>query len=269
MQKYERGLTFIERMDKAIEWLTLDKDPANFVLVYIDEPDEISHNYGPFSPQTREVIKKLDDAIAYFLDKLKEFGLINDTNIIIVSDHGMSEVRPERVLVLNGMCDTEDILVSGVSPNLNLFVKDKANIEKVYLQLKEASDELPFSVYKTGEVPAHYHFNNHRRIGDIVIEADDGYEVVLKEKIWQYDPENATQLIAKTKSIVENNKIEESPTDKLDIIQKFDDFQIRSNQPTETGQRVKFWGELCRVTSHFYILLSYLSKNFTKLLFLR
>lgn len=84
-EKFKRGLTFIERMDKAVEWLTFDVNPANFVLVYIDEPDEIAHKNGPFSVEVKEVLKNLDDSIKHLLTRLKETGLLEETNIIILS----------------------------------------------------------------------------------------------------------------------------------------------------------------------------------------
>lgn len=237
VQRFEHGLPFTQRMDQAIDWLTLDKDPANFVLVYIDEPDETSHNNGPFSPATRKILKDLDDAVKHFLKRLEEVDLINETNIIILSDHGMSEVREDRVIDLSELCDSQHLIVSGVSPNLNLFLEDKSKLDVIYEQLKSASQKLPFKVYKTGEVP--FHFNTHRRIGDIVVEADDQYEVVLKENPFPYNLFNAHQIIEKRRAEIDSVSESRTPSiDKMNIVEKFEDFLVRKSKTT-----LKVWGE--------------------------
>ena len=227
VQNYKRNLTFFHRMDEAFEWLTLEKDAPNFVLVYIDEPDETSHHNGPFSEEVREILRQLDDAIKYFIEKLKKVNLLNETNIIILSDHGMSEVREDRVIDLTDLCDSDEFKVGGVSPNLNLFFKDETKVDNIYNQLLDASKQLPFTVYRSGEVPAHYHFNNHRRIGSIVLEADDGYEIVIKTNPFPYNFSTAQKEIAKKKAEIENANKNKANVKKNDIMDEFKDFLIR------------------------------------------
>lgn len=152
----------------------------------------------------------------------------------------MSEVSEERVIHLTKLCDSKDFLVSGVSPNLNLFFYDKSNIEKVYNQLLNASMKLPFKVYKKGEVPAHYHFNKHRRIGEIVLEANDGFEIVMKQNPESFDYLIAQDEIKRMNDLIESNKNknETEAFKKMGIIEKFKDFAIRKNK-----SKLHIWGE--------------------------
>lgn len=95
--KFSDGTPLKDRMEKVVEWLTLD-EPANFVLLYIDEPDQTSHKFAPFSKEVRDLIMKIDDSVKYLINRLKEVGILDETNLIILSDHGMSEIRGKKIL---------------------------------------------------------------------------------------------------------------------------------------------------------------------------
>ena len=235
---FERNISYIDRVEEVVQWMTRDVDPANFVLLYIDEPDETSHQTAPFSPQVRKTLRELDLAVLHLMKRLNETGLLEETNLIILSDHGMSEVREEHVIDLTKLCDSGDFITAGVSPNLNLFFYDKANIEKVYEQLLNASQSLPFSVWRKAEVPAQYHFSSHRRIGDLVLEADNGFEIVIRENPFPYNLFTAQELIKSQKRLLDSVPDESSDASKMTILEKFDDFLLRKNRTTK-----KFWGE--------------------------
>lgn len=128
--------------------------------------------------------------------------------------------------------------MSGVSPNLNVFVDDKSSIDNIYNQLLNASKELPFTVYKRGEIPARFHFNNHRRIGDIFIEADDEFEVVLNRNNDTFNQDIAEQEIEKMKAKIQKYADVNKPTKSNDIIEKFNDFEKRKKNST-----LHYWGE--------------------------
>lgn len=45
-----KPINHTEKVDKALSWFTDKSTPANLVMLYFDEPDEHSHEYGPDSP---------------------------------------------------------------------------------------------------------------------------------------------------------------------------------------------------------------------------
>jgi ectonucleotide pyrophosphatase/phosphodiesterase family protein 5 len=93
LQDYNESLTWNQRIDMIIEWLQNPIQSANCVFAYFGEPDATAHEYGPFSPQVMAQVKRADQTIGYFLDKLKSKNLLSRTNLMIVSDHGMAEVK--------------------------------------------------------------------------------------------------------------------------------------------------------------------------------
>lgn len=230
MLGFERGIPLIERMDEVVKWMTLNQEPANFVLLYIYEPDSTAHQTGPFSPQVRSMLGELDNAVQHLVTRLNETDLLEETNLIILSDHGMSETREDNILDLTKLCDSGDFMAIGDTPNLNLFFYNKANIEKVYEQLLNASNRLPFTVWRTAEVPAEYHFSKHRRIGDLVLEANNGFDLVIGENPFEFNYFTAQKVIDAKRKQLDSARDGKEPSRKLNIIEKFDDFLVRKSE---------------------------------------
>lgn len=63
----------------------LSQDKYDLVLVHFHSIDDVSHQYGPEAPETREQIKVVDDYVGQLLDHWSG-------KVIIVSDHGQHGV---------------------------------------------------------------------------------------------------------------------------------------------------------------------------------
>lgn len=59
-----------------MEWLTDLSKPANFVMIYVEEPDYYSHIYGPDSDVVHERIKILDKLSQYLDVSCKYFNFL-------------------------------------------------------------------------------------------------------------------------------------------------------------------------------------------------
>jgi arylsulfatase A-like enzyme len=60
------------------------------VLMWISDPDTTAHAKGIDTPTTREALKLVDAEIGRLEDTLRGRGLLDRTNLIVVSDHGFS-----------------------------------------------------------------------------------------------------------------------------------------------------------------------------------
>lgn len=58
----DKNANWLNRADKIISWLTHKTTPANFVMLYIEQPDEEGHAY---SPDSKEVKKKFETIFLY------------------------------------------------------------------------------------------------------------------------------------------------------------------------------------------------------------
>src|ERR1019366_8219810 len=71
--------------------------------------NSFGHKFGPDSPELAAVVKLLDGRIGAILDRLKSEG--QNVNVVVVSDHGMTPVSPDRVIVLDDYLDPNFVQV--------------------------------------------------------------------------------------------------------------------------------------------------------------
>lgn len=72
--------------EEAVAYLKQHK--PNITFVYMGEIDECAHSYTCFSQQGQDAIKNTDDNIAKLLQALEDAGMVQDTLVVLVSDHG-------------------------------------------------------------------------------------------------------------------------------------------------------------------------------------
>ncbi|RWS00091.1 ectonucleotide pyrophosphatase/phosphodiesterase family member 5-like protein, partial [Dinothrombium tinctorium] len=183
IDSFVNHLKWENAIDKTIKLMLDKKTPVNLALVHYDEPEETAQDYGPFSNETKQQIKQVDKLIGYLLDSLSKSNLLNDTNIMIVSDHGMAEVHFENLIDLSKITNKSLYRLFGSSPVFNVLANEGKK-DLVYKMLVNASKNNHFVVYKREEVPKEYHYSNHRRILDFVIEAEEGYFFSEKKEKW-------------------------------------------------------------------------------------
>lgn len=178
---FQPKANWTRNVDFIISWLTDPIKPANCIFMYIDQPDDVSHSYGPFSTQVYEQVSKIDNVVGYFVQRLKQSGIYNETNLIFLSDHGMAEVSEDRIIELNSFIDRDSYSMYGKSPLWNISPKPgKENY--VFDTLFRESKSRRFKVYRRHEVPFEYHYSSHRRILDIVVIADEGWDIIDEKR---------------------------------------------------------------------------------------
>lgn len=126
----------------------------------------------------KEVLKKIDHIVGYLFDRLKQLSLDSETNLIFCSDHGMAEINEDRIVNLSDFVDSNLFDAYGTSPVLNLLVKDRTKINEVYTQLLSQQKGNHYTVYLPENIPPEYHYKNNHRLLDIIVEGDEGYEVI-------------------------------------------------------------------------------------------
>ena len=83
----------LELADWVFESLytVLEKEAPNLTLVNVQSPDYIGHRFGPESKEMKTCLKRVDKALGKLYNKMKKSGMLEDTTLIIVADHGMTE----------------------------------------------------------------------------------------------------------------------------------------------------------------------------------
>jgi predicted AlkP superfamily pyrophosphatase or phosphodiesterase len=179
-RKFEKKLTNPERVDGLLAWLA---GPAaerpKFATLYFDSVDTIGHDRGPLAPETRAAVREADAAIARLLDGLANLGLRESTNLVVVSDHGMSECGPDKVIFFEDLMDTDLVQIESDGPNGGVRPKDPAQTAAILAGIR-AKAPPQLKAYLREEVPAEFHYRKSDRIPPIVLMCDDHWNIERK-----------------------------------------------------------------------------------------
>lgn len=171
--KYEHLKPYRDRVDGVIQWLKLpyNKRP-HFITSYFDATDTYGHKYGPDSPGTNIAISRLDSILGYYFEKLKEINLFDSTDIIVVSDHGMTNISAEKTVNIESILSGLQYGQNSDGPFM-MIEPEAGKVELVYNRLKE--NEEHYKVYKREDVPEYFYFSDNPLITRIVIIAENGW----------------------------------------------------------------------------------------------
>lgn len=172
-------LSFEERANETVRLLSLPKkDRPRLVMLYFDEPDETSHNYGPFAPETKAVIHRLDSIVGNMYQQLRVLPHGSKINIIVTADHGMEEISNDRFV------DWDDYLkpswyehIIGTNPT-NIYAKDNC-VDSIMTALSGVEH---ISAWRHGEVPEELNYGSSNRCGDVIVAPDLGWQFSASPK---------------------------------------------------------------------------------------
>jgi ectonucleotide pyrophosphatase/phosphodiesterase family member 5 len=175
-EKYEHTRPYETRVEGIINWLKLPQGKRpHFITAYFHETDSQGHDFGPNSPQVNEAITRLDGIVGSLFKKLDEIKMKDSIDVIILSDHGMTDISTERIVNTEKIINDPSCKISGEGPSQ--FVEaPKARLNEVYSILKK--NENHYKVYLRDEVPVYYHYSDNPFIGSIVVIADLGWTLV-------------------------------------------------------------------------------------------
>lgn len=171
---FDHRMEFSARVDTLLAWLDLPlAERPRLLMGYFKEPDTQGHVHGPDSPQARDAVLRVDSALAQLVSGLESRQLYDSVDIIVVADHGMAAIAPERRIYLDDVVDAGNVKVVSLAPTLMIAARDSNNDELVTRLWK-----LPhLTVWKRSEIPARLHYGTNPRITPVVAVADPGWMI--------------------------------------------------------------------------------------------
>jgi predicted AlkP superfamily pyrophosphatase or phosphodiesterase len=167
-RRYESRATHLDRISQIREWLELPEERRpQLVMTYFSEIDTAGHAHGPESEEVRQAVLKVDESVGMLLRMLE--SVRPETNVIIVSDHGMTSCGVLRSL--SG--DVSQFRVVNQGDIIRLYAKDPRAVEPAYRALRETQGDR-YRVYRRHQIPRHLRHRNDPRIGDLVLIAEPG-----------------------------------------------------------------------------------------------
>ena len=116
----ESSVPLVARAVDAVLRIGVDRVDADVLAAWLTEPDGTAHRTGVGSPETVEVLSRVDAEIGRLLDGLRERRLLQSTDILVTSDHGFAKrIGQESItglLVRRGLkvsSRSTDVVVAG------------------------------------------------------------------------------------------------------------------------------------------------------------
>jgi len=180
-QEYDHKRDYTKRINDVLKWIDLpDEEKPEFITLYFDATDTYGHKFGPDSDENNEAIKNLDKILGRLIQGLTTRNQLQTTNIIVVSDHGMTNIYDNKIINVDEILKGYKFVKSNSGPVM-MIKPENGNIDKIYKLLKTAGKN--FKTYKKENVPDHFHFNKHPFIYPIVLIADLGYSIMDSKSI--------------------------------------------------------------------------------------
>ncbi len=171
--RYDGSIAQAERVRAVLEWFSWPEEyRPHLVTLYFAAIDSAAHDHGTRSEELASAIARLDDQLGVLFDGLRalDFGV----NVFVVSDHGMVDVDPARVIYLDDIVDLQGVRAIGSGSHSLLYVDGEARVEALYEALKNAENH--YRVFRSGETPEHWNAA-HPRLGDLIVAAEAPYSI--------------------------------------------------------------------------------------------
>jgi predicted AlkP superfamily pyrophosphatase or phosphodiesterase len=180
---YDHEFPNEQRVAQVLTWLARpEAERPAFITLYFSDVDSAGHTFGPDHAETLAAAASLDVHLGDLIRGIDRLGLTSRTNVIVVSDHGMSQQAVDRKIFLDDYVDLATVRVVDWSPVLHIAPLD-GDVEALYRKLHGRHPAL--AVYRRGDLPARLRFSGHPRIQPIIALADDGWAIMTRERFNQ------------------------------------------------------------------------------------
>jgi len=239
-----------EKVDSIFEWLQLPaKDRPSFISVYIPDLDTIAHKEGVDSGNIGRALVEIDQMFSSFITKLEDSQLIDFIDIMVVSDHGMTNTSAEKALFVDDYLDMSKIDVYDTYPLASISPKNISDVNLIYDKLLNASrvgNETVSQIWITDEnfgnednlIPERYHYkhNVNNRISPIIAVPNPPYCWVTKN---DYDKKHFPNALHGYENSLEDMK--------AIFIAKGPSFQKKVNYTLEPFANTELYDVMCRI----------------------
>ncbi|KAM3866496.1 glycerophosphocholine cholinephosphodiesterase ENPP6, partial [Diretmus argenteus] len=165
----EKNLT--DSIEHALN--ALQSGQGDMAAIYYEKIDVEGHHFGPDSEQVRTAVRRLDQAMQTLNHKIKEKKMADQLNIVLFSDHGMTQLQwMEKVIELDRYINMADIVkMMDRGPVVSLWPKHNKH-QQVYAALSQVPNMV---VYSRQDVPERFHYRGGKFVSPLLLLADPGW----------------------------------------------------------------------------------------------
>jgi len=128
---YDGGVPNLTRIAKVFDWLRLPTvERPRLITLYFSDMDDTGHRYGPNNDlELKKTLDRLDHELGALFEGLESFDL--PIHVVLVSDHGMMEVKQENLILLEDLTEGIQGRVVNNGALAHLHLEDPKEKEKV------------------------------------------------------------------------------------------------------------------------------------------
>lgn len=172
---YDKSVPFKTRVDTVIKWLTDPCHVTNVAVMYFHEPDATGHEFGPDSMEVQRKVTEMDGILGYLMDAFEKNNLWKSVNVIVTSDHGMTEIDfKNKVVDISDYVNMKNVITVDFGPIMQII--PHGNITNLKDEIfRNLSGKANFTIYKKEDIPDFWHYKNNRRVMPLFAVADEGW----------------------------------------------------------------------------------------------
>lgn len=183
---FDMSLSPTARVQQVLEWIDLPAGQRpDFITLYFDHVDHDGHVHGPDSDQVRAAVASSDAAVARLVAGLRERGIWEDINLIVLSDHGMAATPPEQIIRLDEHVPRKLFRMITAGPLAGLEPREGREAE-----LEAAlSQPIPHvQCWHKTRMPERFRYGSHRRVPTWQCLGDEGWTIYDSAILKQHTP---------------------------------------------------------------------------------
>lgn len=174
---YDGSIPFRERVDRVVYWLAQPDNPPRLVTLYFNEPDHTGHEYGPDDVRVIQQIEEVDRTLSYLVQELQRRDLYSGTNLVVLSDHGMSALSPDRRVYVDDAVSTDRFVAHSWGALFTAWPRRFVDEEALLADLQTLEHA---SCHAKGAFPERWAFNEGDRVPPLVCVAEEGWELTTR-----------------------------------------------------------------------------------------
>jgi predicted AlkP superfamily pyrophosphatase or phosphodiesterase len=182
---FDEKVTAARRVDQVLAWLDLPPDQRpTFLTLYFDAVDHAGHTYGPDSPQVNAALRDTDAAMARLVQGLRQRGLFDTINMIVLADHGMASnplsnsVMIDRMIPIDQLQTVSMGVLAGFNPKSD-STSDRGHFAATEHQLEQPQQHM--QCWDKTRVPPRLVYGSNPRVPQLLCLADVGWRITTTE----------------------------------------------------------------------------------------
>ena len=186
-QPFDMSMPADQRVDQILAWLDLPADQRpSFLTLYFDKVDHYGHLDGPDSPQLNEALRRTDAAMARLVRGLKQRGLFERMNIIVLADHGMASVPLANSILIDRLIPLDQLQTVSTGVLAGFNPKDRSARARAEFATIEHRLEQPqphMKCWDKTRVPPRFAYGHNPRVPQLLCLANVGWRITTTWKL--------------------------------------------------------------------------------------